>query len=251
MLRIVPEALIHHGFFIYYFRRGKRTFSLWKRTLVFAGALLLCIISAFLYDSKDYSTAAITGVLAVAAVVQSFRLHRKTRERRQGAIDWAASWAASWATIIVTILALPGYVALFSQRWRGVMEVDSWIPYLLLAAILVVCFAGIASQFGRFKPKELERTPGKTFQGRTAIATTHREKIQKVSYVAIEAAKSVSDSAAGMVDVAKAAATETSQAALLATKRLSGSAAGVMVTARTGLAGVRDRLGSWRNKDRA
>ncbi len=230
-MRIIPEALVHHTFLIAYYKS-------WKRTLAFAGALLLCILTAFLYDSEYYSTSAITGMLAVAAFVLSFRMHRKIHERarREAAIDWVASSAI----IIITILALPAYGALFSQWARGVMEVHSWIPYLLLAAILVVCFAGIASQLGWFKPEELEHIAGKTFQRRTAIAAAHREQIQKVSYVAIEAAKSVSGSAAGIVDVAKAAATGTSEAALSATKGLSGSAAGIAVSAKTGVAGIVD-----------
>jgi hypothetical protein len=71
---------------------------------------------------------------------------------------------ASWATIIVTVLALPSYFALFNDWGRKVMEDHKIIAYLLLAAILLVCFAGIASQFGWFKSNDLERITNRTYQ---------------------------------------------------------------------------------------
>ena len=75
-MRVIPEALVHHTFLIGYWKN-------WKRRLAFGGALLLCVVTAYLVDHQSYFTAGIIGMLAAAAliavVVQSIR-HRRAKQ---------------------------------------------------------------------------------------------------------------------------------------------------------------------------
>ena len=63
-------------------------------TIALAGALLLCIATAFLADSEKYLTASVTGALAasalIALVVRYFRMRLETRaQARKTATDTA------------------------------------------------------------------------------------------------------------------------------------------------------------------
>ncbi len=73
-----------------------------KRVIAFAGAMLLCFITALLIDSRMYLTAGFTGVLATAAlvafVVQYSRQRTEQRERvRQDAEEAVRRAAAAQA----------------------------------------------------------------------------------------------------------------------------------------------------------
>ena len=88
-------ALVRQIVVFFITRRG-------KRVIAFAGAILLCFITALLIDSRMYLTAGFTGALAAAAliafIVQYFRQRTEQRERvRQDAEEAVRRAAAAQA----------------------------------------------------------------------------------------------------------------------------------------------------------
>jgi heme exporter protein D len=85
-------ALIRQVVLFIFTRRG-------KRVLTFIGLMLLCFLTALLFDSEKYLTAGFTGVLTIAALIglaiQSVRNRKHQRERERQEQERAERRAAS------------------------------------------------------------------------------------------------------------------------------------------------------------
>jgi hypothetical protein len=78
---------------------------------------------------------------------------------------------ASWTTLIVTVLSLPIYFAVLNDWGRKIIVNHMFIGYALLAAIFIVCLAGMATQLGWIDrwlgTSDFQRIVGRTFQNQT------------------------------------------------------------------------------------
>src|SRR5262245_39840254 len=85
-------ALIRQLVLFIFTRRG-------KRVLTFIGLVLLFFLTAVLFDSEKYLTAAFTGILTVAALIglaiQGVRQRQQQRERERQEIEKAERRAAA------------------------------------------------------------------------------------------------------------------------------------------------------------
>jgi len=82
---------------------------------------------------------------------------------------------ASVAGLFSLPLAIPGYMAVFSEPVRNFMVRRRWIPYVLLIAICAGYFFDLAARFNLYgaQPAALQNDYNKVFEGKVVFLDGH------------------------------------------------------------------------------